>query len=63
MYISLARALLPQNQETPRELKPQPWVRAMGQRHEQGLPKGRQGHICQMQKSIGVLLNTDPSPS
>ena len=39
----ICRALLPQNQETPRELKPQPWARAMGQRHEQGLPRREPG--------------------
>ena len=33
----------PPNQETPRELKPQPWARAMGQRHKQGLPRGEPG--------------------
>ena len=39
----ICRALLPQNQETPRDLKPQPWARAMGQRHEQGLPRAEPG--------------------
>lgn len=33
----------PPNQETPRERKPQPWARAMGQRHEPGLLRGDPG--------------------
>ena len=33
----------PPNQESARELKPQPWARAMGQRHKQGLPRGEPG--------------------
>ena len=42
-YTFHLQSSVPPNQETPRELKPQPWARAMGQRHKQGLPRGEPG--------------------